>query len=202
LRFQGQVQNWNDDKGFGFVEPNGGGERSFVHIKAFASRGRRPVDGDVITYQQVKDSSGRYRAEKITFASRAVSKASKQGTNRLLGRVITLLFCALLVIMTVMSLLPVVIISAYVGLSVVTFVVYALDKSAAKQGRWRTSENTLHLLALAGGWPGAFFAQNSLRHKSSKSEFKFVFWLTVIINLVVLVFLLRNDELFALSYFA
>jgi hypothetical protein len=32
MRFQGKVFNWNDDKGFGFFEPNGGGERAFVHM--------------------------------------------------------------------------------------------------------------------------------------------------------------------------
>lgn len=31
MKLQGQVVNWNDDKGFGFVEPNGGGDRAFVH---------------------------------------------------------------------------------------------------------------------------------------------------------------------------
>jgi len=60
--------------------------------------------------------------------------------------------------------------------------VYALDKSAAKKGAWRTQESTLHLLSLAGGWPGALIAQQKLRHKSKKQSFRFVFWVTVIMN--------------------
>ncbi|MDP3638593.1 MAG: DUF1294 domain-containing protein, partial [Azonexus sp.] len=59
---------------------------------------------------------------------------------------------------------------------------YALDKSAAQGGRWRTQESTLHLLALIGGWPGALIAQNRLRHKSRKTSFQLVFWMTVLLN--------------------
>ncbi|WP_342352801.1 DUF1294 domain-containing protein [Psychrosphaera saromensis] len=59
---------------------------------------------------------------------------------------------------------------------------YAIDKSAAKKGRWRTKESTLHLLSLAGGWPGAYFAQNILRHKLRKKPFKVVYWITVLLN--------------------
>jgi uncharacterized membrane protein YsdA (DUF1294 family) len=70
----------------------------------------------------------------------------------------------------------------YAGLSIVTFVVYAMDKSAATRGNWRTKESTLHLLALAGGWPGAFLAQQMLRHKSSKASFRRVYRVTVLLN--------------------
>jgi len=70
----------------------------------------------------------------------------------------------------------------YLVASVLTFAVYALDKSAAQADRWRTRESTLHALALMGGWPGALFAQELLRHKSRKRSFQRVFWLTVLIN--------------------
>ena len=74
------------------------------------------------------------------------------------------------------------IISLYFIISLLTFLVYAKDKSAAKKGAWRTPESTLHLFALFGGWPGALVAQQTLRHKSKKQPFRFVFWLTVLLN--------------------
>jgi uncharacterized membrane protein YsdA (DUF1294 family) len=74
----------------------------------------------------------------------------------------------------------------YTVLSLVTFLVYALDKSAARNGERRTRESTLHLLSLTCGWPGALLAQHLLRHKSSKLAFKGTFWLTVIVNLALL----------------
>lgn len=66
--------------------------------------------------------------------------------------------------------------------SVVTFIAYALDKAAARAGRWRTPESTLQGLALIGGWPGALLAQQWLRHKSSKRRFLMLFWFLVAVN--------------------
>jgi len=54
----------------------------------------------------------------------------------------------------------------YVIASSVTFFVYVFDKAAAMNNRWRMSENTLHLLGIVGGWPGALVAQKMYRHKS------------------------------------
>ncbi|WP_457329053.1 DUF1294 domain-containing protein [Rhizobacter sp. P5_C2] len=79
--------------------------------------------------------------------------------------------------------------AAYAGLSVITFVVYAIDKSAARRKGPRTPERTLHLLSLAGGWPGALLAQRWLRHKSAKASFRRVFWVTVVVNVLGFVML-------------
>jgi uncharacterized membrane protein YsdA (DUF1294 family) len=77
----------------------------------------------------------------------------------------------------------------YLIASVLTFIVYANDKAAAMSGRWRTRERTLHLLSLAGGWPGALVAQRVLRHKGRKASFQIVFWLTVIVNCAVVLWM-------------
>ena len=71
----------------------------------------------------------------------------------------------------------------YGGASVLSLLAYAMDKAAAQRGAWRTPENTLHVLALAGGWPGALLAQGWLRHKTVKAEFRAVFWTTVVFNI-------------------
>lgn len=70
------------------------------------------------------------------------------------------------------------------GLSVLTFVVYAWDKRQSARGGWRVPEQRLHLLSLLGGWPGALLAQAMIRHKTLKRRFRVVFWLTVIGHLV------------------
>ena len=76
---------------------------------------------------------------------------------------------------------------AYAGLSIVCLFAYAFDKSAARAGRWRTTERTLLLLGLAGGWPGGLVAQKLLRHKSIKASFRSAFWGTVFVNVAVFV---------------
>ena len=85
-----------------------------------------------------------------------------------------------------MGRLPVAVFGLYAGASVLAYVAYAMDKSAARNGRWRTQESTLHFLGLIGGWPGALLAQHAIHHKSRKEAFQVVFWLTVVLNCAVL----------------
>ena len=185
MKFQGKVMNWNDDKGFGFVEPNGGGTRAFVHIKAFKPRSRRPVNGEVIIYELVRENNNRYKAENIKFARDAKSsnKQSKVKNGSTFGSAFTVIFCIGLLASVSTGKLPLIVFGLYIVMSLITFIAYAIDKSAAQNGRWRTQESTLHIFALIGGWPGAFFAQTKLRHKSSKEEFKSIYWATVLLNL-------------------
>lgn len=95
---------------------------------------------------------------------------------------IAALFLAIVGVSVLISKIPLWIFALYVGVSLITFIIYAVDKSAARKGAWRTRESTLHLLSLAGGWPGALVAQQRLRHKSRKQPFRTVFWVTVLIN--------------------
>lgn len=96
-------------------------------------------------------------------------------------------FVALYVLASLRWQLPFWVAGLYLAGSLVCFVVYAIDKAAAGAGRWRISENTLILLGLAGGWPGAIVAQQTLRHKSSKTSFRAVFWGSVLANVGVFV---------------
>jgi uncharacterized membrane protein YsdA (DUF1294 family) len=103
-------------------------------------------------------------------------------TRELLPIVMATLFVALLCGLATRGTLPVWVPAVYMAASAAAAIVYAVDKSAAERGAWRTRERTLHLLALMGGWPGALVAQTVLRHKSRKASFRFAFWATVILN--------------------
>lgn len=188
MKLQGEVIDWNDDKGFGFVALNKSGERAFVHIKAFKESSRRPINGERICYELVRDAKDRYQAQQITYVNKPKSTRPqlkrKKSRPFNFGKTVTLLFCAALGIAVFTHKLPFIILALYSVMSLTAFILYALDKSAAQHGRWRTQENTLHLFSLFGGWPGAFFAQATLRHKSSKSSFKKVYWLTVLLNIM------------------
>jgi uncharacterized membrane protein YsdA (DUF1294 family) len=71
----------------------------------------------------------------------------------------------------------------YLVVSVICFITYGVDKSAARADRWRVSEGTLHFMSIIGGWPGAVLAQPIFRHKSSKRQFQTAFWMTVVLNI-------------------
>lgn len=85
------------------------------------------------------------------------------------------------------GLLPMMVLIAVSAISIITFLVYWWDKSAARKGSWRTPETTLHILSLCGGWPGALIAQQVLRHKTQKQPFRLILWTTVLTSTGVLV---------------
>ena len=72
----------------------------------------------------------------------------------------------------------------YVVMSLITMGVYARDKLAAQRGRMRVRERTLHVLELAGGWPGGLAAQRVLRHKRRKIAFVLITWLIGIAHVI------------------
>jgi uncharacterized membrane protein YsdA (DUF1294 family) len=82
--------------------------------------------------------------------------------------------------------LPSMLLPVYTFMSVVTFLVYALDKSKAKRNVWRIKESTLQILSLLCGWPGGVLAQEFLRHKSIKGKFRGVFYFVSLLNLCVM----------------
>lgn len=181
MRTKGKVVSWNDEKGYGFISPLAGGDRTFVHIKAFANKTRRPVVGDIITYSVSTDASGRLRADEAIIAGVPKKLKPKQPSG-LLSQVLALGFLLVVGGAVMTSAIPMPILLLYLVVSAATFAAYAVDKMAAKDGYWRTSESTLHLFSLAGGWPGALIAQSRLRHKTRKQPFRTVFWVTVALN--------------------
>lgn len=197
MRYQGRVQQWQDDRGFGFVEPNGGGPRAFLHVSEVARGSRRPAEGDLITYVATTDERGRLQAKQVRFAAtrrpstdRADSRGAATGATAVFGG----LHLAGVAGLCASGRWPWAIAGLCASLSAITFVAYAWDKRAALRGRWRTPEANLHLMALLGGWPGAAFAQHALRHKSRKRAFRVVFFATVLINLVAMVLLLEESR--------
>jgi len=181
MRYQGRISNWKDDKGFGFVTPNGGGRQAFVHIKSFSNRQRRPLGNELVTYELTTDAQGRTQAANVAFVGERAARAipSKRGTTRLW---LAAFFLTGVAGLAIAGRLPLAVPAFYLAASAVAFLAYALDKSAARSDRWRTPENTLHLFAVIGGWPGALAAQRLLRHKTQKASFQLVFWITVALN--------------------
>lgn len=192
MRVKGTLVQWHGDKGFGFAAPVSGGDKIFVHVTDFENRSRQPYKGMSISYVAGRDKQGRPCATAVKInGDRSPARSSRRPASLALPAAV---MCALVVIGAWLEgRLPLVIPLIYVAASLVTFGVYAWDKRAARRDAWRTQENTLHILALIGGWPGAALAHQLLRHKSSKRTFRNVFWLTVVLNSAGLIWLLLPD---------
>ena len=190
MRFDGILKSWNDERGFGFIEPRLGGQEIFVHIKSFPSGTGRPAMGLPLSFEVEVGQNGKKRAKSVQFAR----QSHKQMPERIespapwtIARLLVIPAFALLYwyVVSRFSFKPNVAI-AYLVVSSIAFIAYAIDKSAAIQGRWRISESTLLFFGLVCGWPGALLAQQLLRHKTSKASFVSAFWATVLLNFFAL----------------
>jgi len=185
-RYQGKITSWKDEQGFGFITPNGGGPAVFVHISAFVGRAVRPAGGDIVTYHLGANDKGP-RAEQVARvrsrpATKTSSSRTQHGASKTRAWIAALGFLGLVALCVVTGKLPAAVLMFYCGASAVAYAAYAIDKSRARKNAWRTKENTLHVLGLLGGWPGALVARQVLRHKTNKASFRGVFRATVLIN--------------------
>jgi uncharacterized membrane protein YsdA (DUF1294 family)/cold shock CspA family protein len=190
MRFEGTLTSWNDERGFGYIESTQGGEPVFVHVSAWPREACRPSLRQIVSFEVEVGPKGK-RAKNIQFPrTRRPTKPTQRQGRAQWGTATLFVIPAFLALYAVVAILwqpPLWVAAVYFMASAVTFSVYASDKSAAARGSRRTPETTLHLLSLAGGWPEALLAQQFLRHKSTKQEFRQVFWATVGLNVIALV---------------
>jgi CspA family cold shock protein len=65
----GTVKFFNADKGYGFIQPDGGGQDAFVHISAVERAGMRTLDRDQrVSYELETDNRGKVSAVNLQAA--------------------------------------------------------------------------------------------------------------------------------------
>lgn len=209
-RQQGQIKKWQDDKGFGFIETEAG-ESVFFHVSEFKAQ-RRPEVGEKVVFIIRQDSQGRMQAKQVqelAFVQQKMAQKNQQIRQRNHKRsaqadfeagqrkrlFMGVGFYGVLILLAATDKLSWLVIGWYIALGVITYAMYAKDKAAAQSNDWRTPESTLHLLSALGGWVGAMVAQTYLRHKSQKPEFRMAYYLTVVINMAGLLFVMMGEDL-------
>ncbi len=187
---KGKLIKWNDDRGFGFIQPVDSSQEVFLHICELKDATRRPQVDDIIYYYVVAEEDGKFRANNAfipgarsnqisSSISLAIGTTSPFPIQEMLLLSILPLVTSIHFFATTRNPLPFIL---YPTMSVLTYALYANDKSRANRGKWRIPEQSLHLCELAGGWLGGFVAQQKLHHKSKKKSYQIKFWTIVIIH--------------------
>lgn len=77
-----------------------------------------------------------------------------------------------------------------IGINVLTFLLYGIDKWRAQRDRWRIPEDTLIWLAIVGGSIGALLGMYLFRHKTKHRKFTIGIPVILAVQLVLAYFFL------------
>lgn len=214
MKKQGAVVRWDDAKGFGFIHSPQSSAQLFFHVRDWrgsatpalnqrvsfeeihvGSKGPRAMDVRPDNERAAKPAPPRPAAARPPTRTRHPplrtppsrrAAPSRQASPTWPAHLLMLIWAGLLIGGVVLARLSGWLLPAALVLNLFTFYAYWQDKHAATQGQWRTAEQTLHMLGLVGGWPGAWFAHQILRHKSAKQAFRSVYWTTAFIDVAAL----------------
>lgn len=212
---QGTVVRWDSEKAFGFIRCPDIPADVFFHLRDYSGPAK-PREGLLVMFEDIHVGGKGPRGLSVEPAhnnlvsapatepppipaeaallpprqpaARSRSQWQKKREERPLwvGLGLMALWLLLWLIGIGMGRFPWVILTAVVLVNLATFYFYWRDKDAAENGALRVPEQQLHALALVGGWPGAWFAQQILRHKTVKQPFRLIYWATVAVNLCAL----------------
>jgi uncharacterized membrane protein YsdA (DUF1294 family)/cold shock CspA family protein len=214
MKKQGTVVRWDNEKAFGFIRCPQIPADVFFHLRDFGGPGK-PVEGLNVMFEDIHVGGKGPRALSVEPARNAIvveatapppppvaaellprsqpaSRTRSQWQKRReerplwIGLGLIAFWLLLWLVGIVMGRFPWVVLTAVVLINLATFYMYWRDKDAAVNETQRVPEDWLHGLAVAGGWPGAWFAQQILRHKTSKQPFRWIYWGTVAVNTLAL----------------
>lgn len=154
-------------------------------VQGRSERSERPErnEGQDRRQRQPQRSASGARPPNSRVATSRRREAAPSSSSSLPMALLFAGYAALLAYGVLAARVPPIALGVLLLLSLLTFAVYGFDKNAAQAGRWRTAENTLHLLSLAGGWPGAWVAQRLFHHKVRKTSFMAGYWATVLVHM-------------------
>ena len=78
----GTVKFFNEQKGYGFISPDGGGQDAFVHITAVERAGMRTLrENQRVSYDLQQDNRGKTKAENLQSADDAAAADAPDAAN-------------------------------------------------------------------------------------------------------------------------
>lgn len=199
MRDQGRLVEWFDDKGYGFIQPNDASkDRVFLHIKDFARQGPRPIVGCALEYTVLLDGDGRFRAQQVMYLKASQTQKILPKPKNVNGQqqklkpmqITCIAYILALAVFTILGMLSGMVLLFISITNALTYWLYAQDKEAALLGNRRIPEQSLHILSFLGGWPTAWLAQERLRHKTQKQPFRKIYFCTIALNILLILWLI------------
>lgn len=86
-----------------------------------------------------------------------------------------------------MNIYETIVVAAFAVMTVITFIIFAADKSKAKRGKWRIPEATLLLCSLVLGGVGGLLGMLICRHKTKHWYFCLLVPLFAILSVAAVV---------------
>jgi uncharacterized membrane protein YsdA (DUF1294 family)/cold shock CspA family protein len=194
MRKSGELVQWNNKGGYGFVRDDTGRDY-YVHVSKM--RAGRPRIGDKMTFDTALGRKGRPSAIDVEITAAAIADTPaptlrdvrqapatvsryKLGLRTAAATLMTLLI--LLAIATARA--PVWIGLLYAAMGTGSALLYRFDKLYAMTGKYRVSENNLHVVDLSFGIIGGLAAQEVYRHKTVKPRFVATTWTIALLHVL------------------
>ena len=191
MRKAGDVIQWNNKGGYGFVR-DAAGRDYYVHISK-VGQGGRPRIGDSVTFETATGRNGRPSAvDVIITASRPVAQPSLRDIRHASSTVSRYKLGLRITAATMLTLLILLAIGSghapawlgllYAGMGTASALLYRFDKLYALDGEYRVSETNLHVVDLSFGIIGGLAAQEVYRHKTVKPRFVATTWAIALVH--------------------
>jgi uncharacterized membrane protein YsdA (DUF1294 family)/cold shock CspA family protein len=196
MHTQGTIVTWDEEKGYVFALIKATGVKVFVHQSESENSQYRLAVDQVISFVITEQEKGKPRETAISILEGA--KFGKNVADNKAGisvwpLFLGLLFLAASVYAFYLQWLPTFVILVYGFMSLLSFLLYAKDKRAARKDQWRISEFTLQLTALLCGWPGALIGRGLFRHKTKKLLFSVSLYCIALMHLAGLSWLFTEQ---------
>ena len=175
---QGYIIHFNEEKGYGFIRSDEYEENIFVHISQVKNADDLS-QGQAVEFNIEKTKKG--------LAAINVLAGKKQYSPYLIFGLISL-FLLLAIFAYASQQIPI-LISYLIAINITTFTLYGYDKFISSGESLRVPELNLQTLALLGGSPAALLAQKFFRHKTIKSSFQVIYWLIVLGQIGLIIWL-------------
>ncbi|CAA6815072.1 MAG: Unknown protein [uncultured Sulfurovum sp.] len=176
----GYVIHFNEEKGYGFIGSDTYEENIFVHITQVKNASELSP-GQAVEFSIEKTKKG--------LAAINVQAGKKQQSPYLIFGLSS--FLITLAILAYASQQVQILVAYLLSINISTFMLYGYDKLIASGKKLRVPEVNLQALALLGGSPAALLAQKFFRHKTIKGSFQIIYWMIVITQVTLLIYLYK-----------